>query len=265
MESSASPTSEKPVKVRANGGTLQYIQAVISVAFLLATLYTAWPPAGFLPDSLAEKVSRAIVPYESTLAPNFPTATPRSNLRVGIVSGHWGNDSGAVCSDGLTEAEINQEIATRVKESLIGQGYDVDLLKEFDQRLYGYRAAVLVSIHADSCDYVNDQATGFKVSAAVTSQYQEKAARLTACMRNRYAQSTGLSFHTGSVTSDMTSYHAFSEIHSDTTAAIIETGFMNLDRQILTEHPNLVAQGITDGVLCFLRNEDISPQNTPEP
>jgi N-acetylmuramoyl-L-alanine amidase len=156
-------------------------------------------------------------------------------------------------------------VATRVKESLVGQGYDVDLLKEFDPRLTEYKAMVLVSIHADSCEYINDQATGFKVAAAMSTVYPEKAVRLTTCLRTRYAAATGLPFHPGSVTSDMTSYHAFSEINSDTTAAIIETGFLNLDHEILTKHPELLASGITQGILCFVRNEDIGPQITTTP
>jgi N-acetylmuramoyl-L-alanine amidase len=74
-----------------------------------------------------------------------------------------------------------------------------------------------------------------------------------------------LDFHPGSVTADMTSYHGFDEVHGDTTAAIIETGFMNLDRQILTQQPDLVAQGILQGVLCFVNNEDIAGPPTPIP
>ena len=68
-------------------------------------------------------------------------------------------------------------------------------------------------------------------------------------------------FHAGSVTEDMRSYHAFDEVHNQTTAAIIEVGFMNLDRQLLTQNPDLVAEGITQGILCYIRNEDASLPN----
>jgi len=40
---------------------------------------------------------------------------------------------------------------------------------------------------------------------------------------------------------------------------IIETGFLNLDRQILEYQPDLIAEGIAKGVLCYIRNEDASP------
>jgi len=62
----------------------------------------------------------------------------------------------------------------------------------------------------------------------------------------------------------MTSYHAFDEIDENTPAAIIETGFLNLDYQFLTKTPGLAAQGIAGGILCYIRNESISPP-TPSP
>jgi N-acetylmuramoyl-L-alanine amidase len=67
----------------------------------------------------------------------------------------------------------------------------------------------------------------------------------------------------------MSSYHAFDEINPETTAAIIETGFLNLDRQILTTQQDIIAKGISDGILCYVRNEDIgietdiTPQEIP--
>ncbi|HPC07031.1 MAG TPA: hypothetical protein PLI60_09945, partial [Anaerolineaceae bacterium] len=66
---------------------------------------------------------------------------------------------------------------------------------------------------------------------------------------------TNLSFHYNTITDDMTYYHAFSEINSNTIAAIIETGFLNLDYKLLTENPELVARGVADGILCYVRNE----------
>jgi N-acetylmuramoyl-L-alanine amidase len=198
----------------------------------------------------------------------LPTATLRPKQRIGIVAGHSGNDPGAVCPTelgGIREVDINLTIANLVRENLINNGYDVDLLAEFDPRLTGYRALALVSIHADSCEYVNEQATGYKIAAAMSTFYPEQAERLTNCIRNRYAEISGMPFHAGSVTNDMTNYHAFSEIHNETPAAIIEVGFMNLDRKILTEQPEKLAQGITSGILCYVLNEDISSPTATVP
>ena len=61
----------------------------------------------------------------------------------------------------------------------------------------------------------------------------------------------------------MTSYHAFSEIDPNTVAAIIETGFLNLDQEILTQHTDLVADGVVNGILCFVNNENIEPTPIP--
>jgi N-acetylmuramoyl-L-alanine amidase len=159
---------------------------------------------------------------------------------------------------------LNQEVAALVQKKLAAEDLDVDLLKEFDNRLDGYYALTLVSIHADSCQYINDLATGFKVSASMYNPRPERTARLVTCLRNRYAQATGLSEHQG-ITADMSEYHAFDEIDEETPAVIIETGFMNLDRQILTQNTDAIASGIANGILCYIRNENITtiPSNEP--
>ncbi len=236
----------------------RFLSQILLVAMggtLLATLFTVLASQSLFAGQ-AMPAPYALPTPEGTQASSGDT--PRSRIRVGIVSGHWGNDSGAVCSDGLTEMEVNLKIASLVQQKLSQEGFTVDLMKEFDPRLEGYRAQALLSIHADSCNYINDQATGYKISPALGSTQPERASRLTACLKARYAQRTGLPYHT-SVTPDMSSYHAFSEIDPDTPAAIIETGFLNLDRQILTQQPDLIAQGIVDGLLCYLYNENIGP------
>ncbi|UCH59163.1 MAG: N-acetylmuramoyl-L-alanine amidase [Anaerolineales bacterium] len=245
-------TPEKPRK-----GTFYYIQVALGVAVLLATTFTAWTDPSLLPGNFGETLPEALI-IQTAVAPELEIIpTPRSNPLVALVAGHSGNDSGAVCPDGLTERSINETVAAFARQSLVEKGLDVEVLQEFDPKLDGYQATVLVSIHADSCDYVNDQATGFKVSSALANPHPERAARLTACLRNRYGKTTGLPLH-NSITIDMTSYHAFSEISPETTAAIIEVGFMNLDRQLLTQNPEQVASGIVEGILCYVNNEDLS-------
>jgi N-acetylmuramoyl-L-alanine amidase len=236
---------------------------VIAAAFILATLFTAWTPTDLAQvGQLGQGSSRAALP-PTPLPPDWPTSTPRPRPLIGIVVGHWGdnNDPGAVCEGGdLTELMVNQNIANLVKESLVAEDLDVVLLKEFDPNLSGFQASALLSIHADSCDYINPQATGFKVAAALSNPRPELSARLTACLRSRYGNATLLGLHSTSITEDMTSYHAFDEIDENTPAAIIETGFLNLDRQLLEKEPEKSARGITEGILCFLYNEDISIQ-----
>jgi N-acetylmuramoyl-L-alanine amidase len=238
------------------------VQSFIAAAVVLATVFTMWTPQNFFASNLLNSVLQPDKTAEAVEQIALPTFTPSPRPRVGLVAGHWGNDSGSVCADGLTEAEINLKIATLVQQKLLEENFDVDLLQEKDARLFEYQGIALVSIHNDSCDYINDEATGFKVAAAMSNIFPEKASRLTACLTSRYAETTGLKFHANTITNDMTSYHAFDEIHNQTTAAIIETGFLNLDRQILTEHTDVVADGVAKGILCFIRNEDL---NKPAP
>jgi N-acetylmuramoyl-L-alanine amidase len=233
------------------------ILTVISISILVASLFTLWTPANLFSNQLIEQMLVQLQNNPQQTVLTYPTPTDSPHPRIGIVSGHWGNDSGSVCKDGVTEQQVNLRIATLVKQNLQNAGYDVDLLEEFDKRLNQYQALALVSIHNDSCDYINSEATGFKVAAARSNSYPEKSARLTACLVQRYGSETGLHYHANSITQDMTSYHAFDEINTNTTAAIIEAGFLNLDRQILTKKTDVVAKGISDGILCFVRNEQI--------
>ena len=190
-----------------------------------------------------------------TLEPAVPTPT---SPRVGIVAGHWGHDTGAMCPDGLKEVDINLEVAQRVAYILQALGYQADLLAEFDPRLENYQADALISIHADSCEpYPNatPPASGFKVANAEDSLVPDLEGQLVACMAQCYAARTGMYFHANSITFDMTRYHTFYEVDDHTPAAIIEAGFMYQDRTMLTQRADLVAQGIVDGIVCFIENE----------
>ncbi|HOV06816.1 MAG TPA: N-acetylmuramoyl-L-alanine amidase [Anaerolineaceae bacterium] len=261
-DSSTPPAENKPTTRAFNifGG----LQSVLITAFLIASFLTLFTPTNLFSGEMLDRVLQAWQANPTTVAPLIMNNPPPETLPIGIVSGHWKNDSGAVCSDGLKEEEVNLQIATLVQQKLIAEGYKVDLLSEFDDRLSQYKAIALVSIHADTCDFIDENATGFKVAAAMDSAYPEKANRLTLCLADRYAAATGLTYLVKAPSDDMTYYHTFNEIHTETTAAIIETGFLNLDRQLLTENPDKVAQGIVNGILCYIRNENIAlPTATP--
>jgi N-acetylmuramoyl-L-alanine amidase len=239
--------------------SFQLILTVSGLAFLFATLFTAWTPGLSAPEFIPVSTNGKVINLEpnATMIPTNESIPP--TLKIGIVAGHWGNDSGAVCGDGFTEAELNLDIATLVQKRLAEMDYEVEILEEFDDRLKGYKAVALVSIHADSCDYYSDLATGFKVAASMANPHPEKSARLTSCLRSRYNQATGLPIHSTSVTVDMTDYHSFGEIDENTTAAIIEIGFLNLDREYLVNNKDDVTTGIVNGILCYLNQEEIVP------
>jgi len=239
------------------------LSTALGAALIVATLFTLWTPGSLVQSGLEARMAQVIEAetFDAGATPEV-TEEARSN-RIGIVAGHYGSDSGAVCSNGLTEVEMNLEIATLVQKSLSDGGYEVDLLEEHDDRLNGYRGAALVSIHLDSCEYINDQATGFKVAAALSEENVAPAERLTTCLSERYAETTGLPYHAGSVTDDMTFYHAFDEIDPNTISAIIEAGFLNMDYRFITEETDRIAEGIVAGILCYLNNEPIRPPQSP--
>ena len=263
MESS--PVSTPRSSSRNHPRSLRILGSTLGLAILLATLFNLWTPSKDLfAGSFSDKLGLLLTAQPES---NF-VATPRPQLRIGIVAGHAGNDAGATCidSDGnitLTEADVNLKIATLVQKTLTADGYQVDLLNEFDTRLNGYRALALISIHNDSCEEINPEATGFKVAAALNTHDFNRATRLTECLRDRYGKVTGLHFHDGSITTDMREYHAFSEIDPNTIAAIIETGFLKLDQKLLVDETDRVADGVVQGIQCFALNENIEPTPIP--
>jgi N-acetylmuramoyl-L-alanine amidase len=225
----------------------------VAVVLLLRHLFPQRRPAQA--DAARPQGDTALASYSSPLEeqPLYDTREKRPAYRVGIVAGHSGNDSGAVCPDGLEEVEINLAVAEEVVALLRRRGYQADLLQEFDERLPGYKADALVSIHADSCEVPG--ASGFKVARVTESAVPQTEDRLVDCLNQAYQAYTGLPRHPNSVTDNMTNYHAFWDIDDSTPGAIIEIGFMLEDRYLLVQRPKVVARGVAAGVVCFLEGE----------
>jgi len=174
------------------------------------------------------------------------------NPLVGLIAGHWQNDSGAVCPDGLQEVELNLAIARKVADLLRKQGYRTEVLPEYSPKLNGYVAAALLSIHCDSC--VEDL-SGFKVARMTHSTKPELEDQLVNALYASYAEATGLSPHLNTITDAMREYHALRRIAPETPGAIIECGFMGGDRYLLTEEQDRVAVGIANGLAAFLKEQ----------
>jgi len=191
-----------------------------------------------------------------------PAAPPTpARLRVGIIAGHWQFDSGAICDDGLREVDITTVVARRVVEQLRQKGYDAEMLAEYDDRLQGYLASALVSVHVDSCTF---DLSGYKCVGSSHLPAAADSALLAQSIISAYPATTGLAFHANTITPDMTDYHAFQSIDPRTPAAIIELGFMSGDRDLLVAHPDRAAQGVANGILAFLAAK-AHPQATAAP
>ncbi|MFN8466864.1 MAG: N-acetylmuramoyl-L-alanine amidase [Caldilineaceae bacterium] len=185
------------------------------------------------------------------------------NKQVAIISGHAGNDSGAICEDAngqptIQEADVNAGVARLVAERVRQAGADVEILEEYDPRLKDLSADVFLSIHSDSCI----DASGYKSSRYVYSTIPDTADRLVACINLNYEAATGLTENVDTITENMTEYHAFHQIDANTPAAIIELGFLGGDNDLLANHQDTLAKGVADGLLCFLNG---GPQPTPVP
>ncbi len=198
-------------------------------------------------DVQSVSTSSTIAPADVTPA-NLGLINEPQVKRVGIIAGHRGFDSGTVCIDGLTEVQVTSNIADKVVSMLSASGIEAESLDEFDLRLDGYKATALVSIHIDSCDYINELASGYKISG---SNYTDSS-ELSICVQQAYGKATQLEYHPNSITPEMAGYHAFREIDKSTPAIIIEVGFLNLDREILIDGIDDVARGLHDGIICYM-------------
>jgi N-acetylmuramoyl-L-alanine amidase len=248
------------------GGLLRSFIIILTAAGLTATIFTWTTPPGFIASGVRAELSIA---EATSVATVVPTALPTPNwaIKVGIVSGHRGpqNDPGAVCPDGLTEAEVNFAVAQMVVDNLRSMGYSADLLDEFDARLNNYQASALLSIHANTCqEWPNGEVvSGYLIAAPaarVTARGNDEL--LVNCISRYYSQATGLERREG-VTVDMTDYHNFREIHPVTPGAIIELGFLLADRDVLVNRREDMVRGITDGLLCFLEPLRFQPTTPP--
>lgn len=240
-----------------NVGVVLFV-AVAFVGMLVVYGYFRPPAEGEM--DLVTAVSNATTTSGALLAPitkpvanrlvrqRFAPSTPP--LSVGIIVGHRASDSGAVCEDGLTELAINTTIAQKVFLLLTQAGIHTTLLDEFDGRLDQFEGTALVSIHADSCVYYGDDLTGFKIAGSSRTD----STVLVNCLNQHYQRATGLNIHENTITGHMTDYHAFRKIALGTPAAIVETGFMYMDRALLTTGSDSPAQGIAGGILCYLQS-----------
>ena len=85
MDSVSSRPARRARPVRA-------VQATLGIAILLATLFTALPSRGLVAGDFYNRLSMILTPQTNQEAP----VVSQAQLRVGIVAGHSGNDSGAV-------------------------------------------------------------------------------------------------------------------------------------------------------------------------
>ncbi|MCI0710005.1 MAG: N-acetylmuramoyl-L-alanine amidase [Chloroflexi bacterium] len=248
----------------------KYLSIALLAALLVATIFSYWTPDESLSEEFRQQL-RVVnsTPSGSLLLASTPLPTVEVKRTVGIIAGHSGPpqdesftiDPGAICDENsdnipeLTELEINTNVARLVVEKLLSRGYEVELLNEFDDRLANYRADALLSIHTNDCQNYGFGGTGFNAVGPSSRVLRGADEALVRCVITNYERITGLNRHFG-LTEDMTSYHTFREVSVDTPVAIIEIGFMFADRQFLVNEQDTIAEGIAQGMLCFLEPDE---------
>jgi N-acetylmuramoyl-L-alanine amidase len=194
-----------------------------------------------------------------------PKNVPTGPRRVGIQVGHWKTDdapdelrrlipqTGAEW-EGVTEVEINLDIAQRVAVILNSRGIAVDILPVTIP--VGYVADAFVALHADS-DGVG-QWSGFKMAHSARRGPYEDA--LLEDIKVAYAAATGLEYDAQHVSRNMTGYFAANwsrfqhAVAPHTPAVILEMGYISNDddRALMLDRADVVAGGIAEGILQFL-------------
>jgi N-acetylmuramoyl-L-alanine amidase len=244
----------EPVMVTADNrrpsddSVIRAVQSVISIALVMATLLTLWNPRKvFKTPNL-----NALLSQEPTAGALAASDGEDTSSHIGILAGHWLDSTGDVCPDGLSEADVNLEVANQLTQLLKDMGYEADLFPEFDLALLNYKARALVAIYSGSCLASPAAPSGFKIGSSLTAANPDTTNTLAVCLAEAYQEKIKLPFTYEIINPDHHAYHIFRDIDKSTPAVLIEIGSLYADRQLITSHSNRVAEAIMSGLMCFL-------------
>ncbi len=199
-----------------------------------------------------------------TPTPRLPGTPPRVGLQIGHLrsnelpdeQAHLRTSTGARWN-GITEAQVNEAIAVRVRDILTAAGVEVDLLPATVPP--SYDADAFVAIHADGSV---EGARGWKIATPWRTSAASRM--LLEAVASTYGVITGLPEDRNGITINMRGYYVFNyrrhthAIARTTPAIIVETGFLTnaADREIIVARPDLAARGIAEGILKYLNQRD---------
>jgi N-acetylmuramoyl-L-alanine amidase len=225
------------------------IQSVISVAILVATLLTLWNPRKVFTTPRFYDLFQSVSSMETASDIKSDSAI---QTKVGILAGHWQDNPGEVCADGIIEADVNHAIAEKVKLNLEEKDIAVKLFNEFDLDYLNYEAKVFLGIYSGSCLETPLPPSGFKIGTSLTAGNSDLINAFAVCLAENYQTYTGLPFTYEVVNPDHSSYHIFRDINPNTPAALIMIGALSTDRDLIINRSNTVAEGIAAGITCFI-------------
>jgi N-acetylmuramoyl-L-alanine amidase len=222
------------------------IQSVIIIAVTMATLFTFWNPHSFF--SAQNSISLLPTPANAN-----SSSSSTNHIRIGIQVGHYKHNEGSTCPDGIKEVDVDYVIANKISLLLGASQISAEVLNEYDLNLINYKADALISIHTRSCTDSSAAASGFNLGTSISAKETEKTNSLAACLAEQYAKNTGLTFSYQVIPDDLVNSHTFLDINPQTPAVQIESGSLAVDRSILLEGSDRAANGITAGILCYLK------------
>jgi N-acetylmuramoyl-L-alanine amidase len=190
-------------------------------------------------------------------------------MRVGIQAGHWKAASApdelaslrtatGASSAGVREVDMNLKVAQQVKVILESHGVQVDLLST--ALPVKYQADAFVAIHADANG--STAVNGFKAASGSNSATKQQDQALVQDLYSEYTTTTGMPTD-DSFTDNMYYYYAFNAsnrqhtVAPTTPAAIVEMGFLTNrgDRDMIVNHSDVIAQGIAQGIMDYLSDQ----------
>jgi|GEM_PF-6025243 len=182
---------------------------------------------------------------ESTATANV---TANQINRIGIMLGHHqsSSDLGAVCSDGLNERSITEDVGQSLTIELTKQGYVVDKFYDYGEALNGYRADLLLVLHTGEC-IEGSSLSGYRI------MNENNIQSLDECLFE-YESATGLDIlpHV----EYMQWYPAFTTISESTPVMLIEMGMPNADHELLSTESYKVVDGLANTMNCFSPLQD---------
>ncbi len=201
-------------------------------------------------------------PSVSPLPVRVPTSVSLAGKVIVVDPGHGGKDDGASSgtSPDVYEKNITLSVARRLRDSLTANGATVIMTRSSDYYLSpddrplignSRHADYFISIHADS------SAIGRNTLAGTTVYFhaQNSVCRLMAAdVGRRIAETSGISYN--GVKSDTIRFRTGFVVlrRSEMPAILVETGYMNSDRDLATLRDDAGQQRIAEGVTAGLRD-----------
>lgn len=238
ISDSGSKNAPPEGKLKPVFSTGRVLQTIGLIALVLASLFTLWNPYKLFTE-------------EETTQANQAAITDEQAATIGLLVGHWKVDSGAVCENGIVEADVNEAIANQISIKLNALGYPVKLLSINDLDLINFRGPALIALFSGPCNEQTENKSGFTIGTTLSASDLNTSNALAVCMGEIYQSSTKLDFKYQIISPNHAAYPIFEMVNPQTPVIYLEMGSLLYDQTVLIDNSDKVANGIVNGILCF--------------